>query len=138
MYKIERQSYGFRVELGGAISVSEAVQWLADLKDVLVDQEPGFTVFVDMRTIIPVGPEAQAYIQEGQILCREAGVERSVAILSSPAVAAQFRRLGGDSGVAPGERYIDASTVENWEEVGMNWLEHAVDPEVTKQQVTSK
>ena len=138
MYKFEKQSYGFRVELGGKISVDEAVLWLADLKEVLADQESGFTVFIDMRTIIPVGPEAQAYIQEGQVLCREAGVERSVAILNSPAVAAQFRRLGGDSGVAPGERYIDASQVPNWEEVGMNWLEHAVDPDKVRQQVHSE
>jgi hypothetical protein len=138
MYKIQEQPYGFRVELGGSITVEEAARWLVDLKVTLADLEAGFKVFVDMRTIIPVSKEAQAYIQEGQILCRETGVKRSVAILSSPAVAAQFRRLAGDTGVAAGERYVDASIVSNWEEVGMNWLLNAIDPDTVKQQKTAE
>jgi hypothetical protein len=56
-------------------------------------------------------------------------MSRSVVILSSPATTAQFRRIAGESGIHRYERYVDASHVEDWERVGMDWLLHQIDPE---------
>ena len=131
MYRIEKMSWGYRLTFGGSCPVEEIANWLGESRKILADQEEEFFVFVDMRTIIPLSREAQVHMQEGQKLYKRRGMLRSVVILSSPVVAAQFRRIAGETGIGRWERYIDASTVSDWEEVGMDWLLKAVDPEKT-------
>lgn len=133
MYKIEKQDYGFRLTFGGSIGAEEISRWLQESREVLADQEDEFFVFVDMRTLIPLDRDSQVHMHEGQQLYRRKGMLRSVVILSSPVVATQFRRIGGETGIGKWERYIDASNVSDWEEVGMNWLLHAIDPNQVKQ-----
>jgi len=133
MYKIEKQSYGFRLTFGGSIGAEEMSQWLQESGEVLADQEDEFYVFVDMRALIPLDRDSQVYMYEGQRLYRRKGMLRSVVILSSPVVAAQFRRIGGETGIGKWERYIDSSNVPDWEEVGLNWLLHAIDPDKARQ-----
>ena len=74
-------------------------------------------------------------MQQGQKEYRAQGMERSVVILSSPVVAAQFRRIGGETGIGRYERYIDSTAVENWEETGMRWLLNAVDPDEVRSEI---
>ncbi|MCX6834666.1 MAG: hypothetical protein NTW07_05955 [candidate division Zixibacteria bacterium] len=129
MYRIEKVNWGYRLMFGGSCPVEEIGEWLDESRKILANQEEEFFVFVDMRTIIPLSREAQVHMQEGQRLYQRRGMLRSVVILSSPVVAAQFRRIAGETGIGQWERYIDASTVPDWEEVGMDWLLKAVDPE---------
>lgn len=133
MYKIEEQDWGYHLTFGGNTSPGELTRWLRESEHVLRTSPDDFFVFVDMRTLIPLDLEAQETMQEGQKLYRQSGMVRSVVILSSPVVAAQFRRIGGETGIGKWERYLDASTISDWEEVGMNWLLHAVDPDQAKQ-----
>ena len=129
MYKIEEQDWGYRLSFGGIITPREMAQWLRESETILEHRQKEFFVFVDMRTLIPLDRESQEAMQEGQKLYRRSGMVRSVVILSSPVIAAQFRRIGGETGIGQWERYVDASTVSDWEEIGMNWLLHAVDPD---------
>jgi len=131
MYRIEKMSWGYRLTFGGSCPVEEIAKWLEESRKILADQEEEFYVFVDMRTIIPLSREAQVHIQEGQKFYKRRGMLRSVVILSSPVVAAQFRRIAGETGIGQWERYIDASTVPDWEEVGMDWLLKEIDAEKT-------
>jgi len=131
MYRIEKANWGYHLTFGGSCPAKEIAKWLEESRKILADQVEEFYVFVDMRTIIPLSREAQVHIQEGQNLYKRRGMLRSVVILSSPVVAAQFRRIGGETGIGRWERYIDASTVPDWEEVGMDWLLKEVDPEKT-------
>jgi hypothetical protein len=128
MFRIEKTNWGYRLTFGGSCPVEEIVKWLEESRKILADQEEEFSVFVDMRSIIPLSREAQVHIQEGQKLYKRRGMLRSVAILSSPVVAAQFRRIAGETGIGRWARYIDALTVPDWEEVGMGWLLKEVDP----------
>lgn len=137
MYRIEKVNWGYRLMFGGSCPVEELSAWLDESRKILADQEEEFFVFVDMRTIIPLSREAQVHIQEGQKLYKKRGMLRSVVILSSPVVAAQFRRIAGETGIGRWERYIDASTVPDWEDVGMDWLLKAVDPEKDVPALTS-
>ncbi|MEW5794738.1 MAG: hypothetical protein AB1772_00120 [Candidatus Zixiibacteriota bacterium] len=129
MYNIEKTHWGYRLTFGGATDVNELTAWLEESRRILSNQEDEFYVFVDMRTLIPLDKEAQVPMYEGQKLYRAKGMVRSVVILSSPVVAAQFRRIGGETGIGKWERYIDASTVADWEERGLNWLFNEIDPE---------
>ena len=129
MYNIEEHDWGYHLTFAGVVNPNELAQWLRESEKNLENREGDFFVFVDMRTLIPLDRRAQEGMQEGQRLYRRTGMVRSVVILSSPVIAAQFRRIGGETGIGQWERYIDASTVVDWEEVGMNWLLHAIDPD---------
>lgn len=130
MYRIEKKGWGYRLTFGGSIVAEEMAQWLEESRKILADQEEGFFVFVDMRTIIPLSRDSQIYIRDGQRLYRQRGMIRSVVIVSSPVVAAQFRRIAGETGIHKWERYIDASSTPDWEELGLGWLFNEVDPEL--------
>jgi len=135
MYKIEEQDWGYRITFGRITTSNELLRWLRESEKILESKQGEFFVFVDMRTLVPLDRKAQKIMHEGQSLYRRNGMLRSVVILSSPVIAAQFRRIGGETGIGRWERYIDASTVADWEEVGMNWLLHAVEPDEVKQPI---
>ncbi len=137
MYRIEEQTWGYRLSFGGVATPRELARWLVESERMLENCQDEFFVFVDMRTLIPLDRESQKAMQEGQRLYRRSGMVRSVVILASPVIAVQFRRIGGETGIAPWERYIDASTVLDWEEVGMNWLLNALEPDEVKRPILS-
>ncbi len=128
MYTIKDTSWGLRLTFGGSLEVEEVAQWLEDLRKILAAQMGPFSSFVDMRTLIPLGKEAMASLGEGQELARNCGMIRSVVIVQNPATASQFRRIAGDTGIHQWERYIDASTVADWEERGMDWILQGIEP----------
>jgi len=128
MYKIEKTSWGYELTFGGNMSPEEVSQWHQDWADVLKDQLGPFSVFVDMRTLIPLSKEAMKPLAEGQRLARRNGMIRSVVIVQNPATASQFRRIAGDTGINQWERYIDATGADNWKELGMNWILQGIDP----------
>lgn len=129
MYKIERRDFGFWLTFGDFISANEMHRWLQESFETLPEQPEPFLVFVDMRTLAPLDQEAQAIIRDGQRLYQQRGMVRSVVILNSPVITVQFKRIALQSGIYEWERYIDASNYTDWEQRGMDWLEHAIDPE---------
>jgi len=129
MYLIELTEFGIRLTFEGQVSAPEMAAWYRESKAALPGLPRPFYVFIDMRTMIPLDREAQVHIEAGQTLYRLTGMERSVVIFQSPVTAAQFRRIGGETGIARNERYIDATTFHNWEEVGLDWLLNRVEPD---------
>ena len=135
MYRIEKRDWGFFLTFSGVISEAETANWLEESREKLVGVSEPFCVFVDMRSLIPLSRAAQVHILEGQKNYREEGMERSVVILSSPVIAAQFRRIGGETGIGRWERYVDSTAVENWKEVGMDWLLKGIDPDEAREEI---
>lgn len=138
MYKIEKTNWGFELEFGGNMSAEEVSQWYQDWAEALNGRLGPFSVFVDMRTLIPLSKEAMAPLGKGQQLARQSGMIRSVVIIQNPATASQFRRIAGDTGINQWERYIDATTVESWKEQGMNWILQGLEPVPEKQLIRSE
>lgn len=129
MYRIEKRDYGIHLIFGDFIKATEMQRWVQESFEVLPEQPTPFGVFVDMRTLAPLDPDAQAVIRDGQKLYQQRGMVRSVVILSSPVVTMQFKRIAHESGIYEWERYIDASSVPDWEERGLAWIIDAVDPD---------
>lgn len=129
MYKIEKKDYGYQLTFGDFIRSEEMQQWVEDSKQELASCPAEFGVFVDMRTLKPLAPETQAHMQEGQKLYKAKGMTRSVVIVNSALIALQFKRIAKETGIYEWERYLDASAMDNWEEVGIRWLTEAVDPD---------
>ena len=129
MYKIEKTDYGVRLTFAGRVDAHEMTRWLEESEDVLPGLKRGFCVFVDMRTLIPLTPDTEHLIKEGQKLYKRMGMERSVVILASPVITMQFKGIAHETGIYKWERYIDASSEPNWEQVGLDWLTREIDPD---------
>lgn len=129
MYKIEKKNFGYKLTFGGFISADEMKQWVDEAKKSLAAPPKDFGVFVDMRDLKPLPKDAQEDMQEGQKLFKQKGMVRSVVILSDAVTKMQFQRIAKQTGIYEWERYVDASTEPNWEQVGLNWISKGVDPD---------
>jgi len=107
----------------------EMDMWLLDSLKELAGKQGPFGVFVDMRTLKPLPPDAQEAMVKGQQFYRHAGMARSIVILDNVITTMQFIRLAKESGIYKWERYIDASHTPNWEQVGLRWGVSNIDPD---------
>ena len=130
MYKIEKTGYGVKLTFGGLIQPEEMKKWVVESQAIVKSLPAKFGVFVDMRELKPLSPEAQLEMQTGQKLFKGAGMERSVVILNNAVTTMQFKRIAKETGIYEWERYIDASKNANWEETGRNWLLNNTDPDM--------
>ncbi|MFH1735871.1 MAG: hypothetical protein ABIE92_14280, partial [bacterium] len=101
--------------------------WHNESKRALEDAPEAFGVFVDMRTLRPLPPEARVIMEEAQAFYKDKGMTRSVVILNDPITTMQFKNIAQKSGIFEWERYIDASTTYDWKEIGMDWVINDVD-----------
>lgn len=129
MYKIEKKLYGYKLTFGDFIKTDEMKQWVNESKTALAAAPREFGIFVDMRTLKPLPPEAQQYMQEGQKLYKAKGMTRSVVIVDGALTKMQFQRIAKETGIYEWERYIDAAAEPNWEAVGTNWISKGIDPD---------
>ena len=129
MYRIEKRDFGIKLTFGGVMSDRELITWLEESRPILAGMLEGFCVFVDMRTLGPLDKDGQKVMQLGQRTYKDHGMLRSVVILNNPVTTMQFKRIAMESGIYDWERYIDASRVPDWEQVGMDWLTRQIDPE---------
>jgi len=129
MYKIQQTVYGFRLTFDGFIQAAEMQQWCDESKKILPSAPKEFGVFVDMRTLKPLPPDAQPFMQEGQKLYKGAGMIRSVVVVADAITRVQFRRIAQETKIYEWERYIDASAHINWEQMGIDWLTNGKDPD---------
>ena len=130
LYSIEKRSYGLGLSLGGIIGVEELSCWLDDLCRAVNEQPDGFCVYVDMRTLVPLETEGQILVHKAQRYAKHNGMARSVVILSSPVTTTQFKQIAMDTGIYEWERYIDASRHSNWQQLALDWVERAIDPDL--------
>lgn len=129
MYKIDKTDYGFKLTFADTITADEMRKWVEDSKTALSSAENSFHIFVDMRTLKPLSPDAQLFMQEGQKLYKQKGMVRSVVILANSLLKMQFKRIAQETGIYDWERYIDESSTPNWEQIGTDWLKAGKDPD---------
>ena len=130
MYSIERQLWGFKLTFADTISNDEMQKWVIASQHALSRVSGNFGILVDMRSSKRLASQVEDTMIEGEQLYRRAGMVRSVVILNSMALTLQCRRLAQDSGIYERERYIDASSTTNWEQVGIDWLTKGIDPDL--------
>jgi hypothetical protein len=132
VYKIETKKHGFTLTFGGTLYSEELRRWLQESEQALAAHKGQFGVIVDMRTLLPLGPEARALVLQGQELYRKAGLVRSSVILKGSSLTAQFRQLAKESLVYKHERYIDASKNEDCLKQAIDWVTSQIDPDLNK------
>lgn len=129
MYTIEKTSYGAKITFSGFIRAEEMSNWVEESEHFLRLMPSKYGVLVDMRGLNPLPADSQKEMEKGQQLYKSKGMQRSVVILDSTITTLQFIRIAKESGIYQWERYIDATKVSNWEEVGIKWLKDGIDPD---------
>lgn len=130
MYKIDHTPYGYHLIFSGIVTAEEMQAWFEESKGILAhSQTDEFGVFVDMRELKPLDQLATQYMVAGQSLYKTSGMSRSVVILNSPVLTLQFFLLAKSSGIYRWERYLDASKVQNFEQIGLDWIIRGIDPD---------
>lgn len=132
MHTIEKKGYGYKLTFQGVIPAEEMTKWVEEARSALSRQNGAFGVFVDMRELSPLTPEVKMIMESGQKLFKEKGMERSVVILANAVVSLQFKDIAKKSGIYAWERYIDASSNLNWEQIGEDWIKNSIDPDLKK------
>jgi hypothetical protein len=131
MYRIETAPFGFRITIGGRVTLEEATEHLMESRQLLRVCAKPFGVLVDIRTLQPLADDVQAIIDETQRLYQRGGLERSAVVLDSAIMTMQFQRIAKDTGVYTHERYVDASKTPTWEQVALAWIRHGIDPDLS-------
>ena len=129
MYSIERKDYGFKLTFGGFMSYGEMAKWARDSENILSDIKNKFGVFIDMRKLEPLPPDAKLEMERGQKMYKAAGMEKSVVILDDLLIALQFKKIAKESGIHKWERYIVSSKEPQWEKKGLDWIIEGLDPD---------
>lgn len=129
MCGIVKKIYGYKLIFDGLIKADEMKAWVDKSRKILSLSPSKFGVFVDMRTLKPLAKDSQQFMKEGQKLYKEKGMVRSAVVLDSAVTKMQFQRIAKETGIYEWERYIDASSVSDWEQVGIDWISKGVDPD---------
>ncbi|MCK5165408.1 MAG: hypothetical protein KAQ72_16935 [Desulfobacula sp.] len=129
MYKIEKKDYGYKLTFDGFIKGEEMKLWVDESKKILAGAPKEFGIFADMRTLKPLPTDAQPLMQEGQMSYKKKGMVRSVVILNNAVTKMQFQRIAKETGIYEWERYVDASAINDWEKVGIDWISKGIDPD---------
>ena len=112
----------------GSVTAAEMRKWLEDSRTKLASASGKFQILVDMRGLLPLLPDAQTALEEGQKLFKAKGMERSCVILDSAVITMQFKRMAKETGIDAFERYIDASAHPDFITRAMDWLVKGKDP----------
>ncbi len=137
MYHIDKKPYGLHLTFAGHIPKHEMERWQQEITEVLAAMDAQLGVFVDMRDLELLPPESRPAMMVGQRTARKHGMQRSVVILRDKITALQFKGIAKETGIYAWERYIDADAEPNWEQVGLDWILNAVDPDHKAEPATS-
>jgi hypothetical protein len=130
MYSIEKKPFGFKLTFSEMVNANEMKKWVDESKNAVSSAPNDFGVLIDMRKLSPLATDAQLHMQEGQKIYKQNGMKRSAVIVSSVLTKMQFQRIAKETGIYDWERYIDASSVNNWEKAALDWIEKEVDPDL--------
>jgi len=103
--------------------------WVNESQRALVGAPASFCVIVDMRSLVPLTPEAQKFMVQGQQLYQQSGMKRSSVVVNNAVTAMQFKRLAQQSGIYQWERYFDGSLPGVFE-AAIAWGRDGLDPDV--------
>lgn len=127
MHSFSREAYGVKLTFSGSIPKEEMAKWVEESKVFLSTISGPFCVFVDMRALKALDPEARAEMEKGQRLYKEKGMARSFVVVDSSITRIQLRRIAKETGIDTWERYLDDSC-PRWEERGRRWLVDRLEP----------
>ena len=130
MERIEAADYGLHVVFGGPMGGGQAEELLAELRSKLPPPGGAFGVLVDARRATAFPAATREVLKRCILLCMERGMERQAVVLDSAVSMLQVKRLGKETGTLAWTRYFDAGSRPDWKRLALDWLRHAIEPDL--------
>ena len=127
MYSITAEKYGIHLVFSGRIDSEEMRVWFDESREFLKTIKGTFGVFVDMRKLEVIPPDAIRTMIEGQRHYRISGMMRSAVIMKNYSIMNQFISIAKESGIAPGERYLMETDGDRTDEA-LSWIVNGIEP----------
>ncbi|MFT4920999.1 MAG: hypothetical protein ACI8XM_000191 [Haloarculaceae archaeon] len=121
MYEIEQTAYGLRITLSGQLDAAESEAFAEEVRSQVRQLDDGFSVLADLRGMEAFPPEVGEQIAELMAFCNEQGMGRSADVVETATTSLQMEQLVEQAGID--ERVIDASSVDDWEQQALEWIE---------------
>jgi hypothetical protein len=137
MYSIQRTSFGYYVVIEGTFDDAEAAQFKDEIRARLTGSIESFSAIVDIRKLVPPHSLGQSHLCESIDVAFGGGMQRVAAIYNSPIIRDMLKQFAFLLGRNPVGRYIDASKVDNPDQVALDYIEHGVEPPQTMTQKIS-
>lgn len=129
MYQIHETPYGIHVVFDGFLQKPEMESWRDEVLQTMNEHRGEFGALADLRAAKAFPADAQQVLFEAILKLRDRGMNRQAVIVASPITKIQATRMAKHLGMYEVVRFLDASAVENWEELGVNWVAKGIDPE---------
>ena len=122
-----KKQYGYKLTLKGILSETEAEKVLDEVKNIIVEFDNGFSVFVDVTKIEIIPNDTKEQIAQLQKFCNLNGLKRTAVVVKDQLTVMQLSLLAKKTGISHTERYFDGSQL-NFESKVLEWLESAKEP----------
>lgn len=129
MYQIQETPYGLHVVFNGFLQRDEMKSWATEVTSIVNGKEGEFGALVDLRGAKAFPLEAQEVLFETIPDLRTRGLGRQAIVVASPILKIQATRFAKELGMYEFVRFLDASSLENWEQKGIDWAARGVDPD---------
>ena len=129
MYQIQETPYGLHVVFNGFLQKDEMSGWATEVRSMVNGRKGEFGALVDLRGAKAFPQDAQEVLFEAIEDLRNRGLHRQAVVVASPILKIQATRMAKHLGMHDIVRFLDASTLDNWEELGVDWAARGVDPE---------
>jgi len=129
MYTIQKTEFGLHVVFDGFLQRNEMEKWKAEVESTINGRRNEFGAMVDLRGAKAFPADAQEVLFDAIRKLRERGLGRQSVIVASPIIKIQATRMAKHLGMYEVVRFLDSSSIENWEQVGIDWAAHGIDPD---------
>lgn len=129
MYQIQETPYGLHVIFDGFLQKPEMESWRDDVLRAINGRRGEFGALADLRAAKAFPADAQQVLFEAIQKLRELGLGRQAVVVTSPITKIQATRMAKHLGMYEVVRFLDASSLENWEELGVAWVAKGIDPD---------
>jgi len=130
MYKNDPTGYGYKMTFSGFIDIEEMEDWAQEVQRELRRAPTEWHCFVDMRDLDTMSPDAQELMSRVKAKCHDQGLTRVSTLVASPTVRLQFEQMSEETGRGTDlDRYLDVQSTNSAEEVALQWVRDAVDPD---------
>lgn len=128
--EVQATHYGLRSTVWDPITPEEEQSWLASVKAMVPQLDPFYGQLVDLRRLRVDALTDPNLVKSAMEFVLAHGLQRSAVIVDDPVIAMHTKRLSWETGVYRWERYLDASEEPDWERVALDWIDHAIDPDL--------
>lgn len=129
MYQIQETSYGLHVVFNGFLQKDEMTAWAQEARSMVNGRQGEFGALVDLRGAKAFPQEAQEVLFEAIEALRSRGLNRQAVVVASPILKIQATRMAKQLDMYDVVRFLDASALDNWEELGTHWAARGIDPD---------